>query len=289
MGRARGSNPVPRSRYGDYLRSDHWKQVRKRTLAKRRRICEFCYDPEHLDVHHNSYARLGKEQPEDLNVLCRRCHSLVHSYHENHHPNVDLSVVTRAVGLMVQEMRKKYPLGFAKGDLKVDLRRWVQQAQTGHTAVETKKKPNPFVPVNQRVDEHERRYAPTGGAEARLDGIPVIKPVPTIERVKVKPAPEDMPTRRRPCQKGWSRKAINKILSNEWFPTSSCWFCGGKKKKKMDLHFYPDGEEKILVCTGCHKGFHTQEDRYPHVSHDELLQAYRSMKRSKGAKTAARR
>ena len=32
-----------------------------------------------LDVHHKTYARLGCEAPEDLEVLCRACHDERHT------------------------------------------------------------------------------------------------------------------------------------------------------------------------------------------------------------------
>ena len=41
--------------------------------------CQACSSKDEiLDVHHNSYDRLGAEDPSDLIVLCRPCHSKVH-------------------------------------------------------------------------------------------------------------------------------------------------------------------------------------------------------------------
>jgi len=31
-----------------------------------------------LEVHHNSYAHVGREAPEDLVVLCGECHATFH-------------------------------------------------------------------------------------------------------------------------------------------------------------------------------------------------------------------
>ena len=42
--------------------------------------CQACSTKkEILDVHHNSYDRLGAEEPQDLIVLCRTCHGRVHN------------------------------------------------------------------------------------------------------------------------------------------------------------------------------------------------------------------
>lgn len=37
-----------------------------------------CQSRFRLQVHHKTYARLGKERLEDLQVLCFNCHKLIH-------------------------------------------------------------------------------------------------------------------------------------------------------------------------------------------------------------------
>ena len=69
---------VPRRRYSDYLESDHWQGVRVLALRRSGNKCQLCAGKKTLDVHHNSYARLGHEQPEDVVVLCRKCHAKHH-------------------------------------------------------------------------------------------------------------------------------------------------------------------------------------------------------------------
>lgn len=73
--------------YFAYLRSHHWRQLRKRRLAKARWRCERCgrVDPHHdarrgtrLHVHHKNYARLSNERMSDLMALCRACHARQH-------------------------------------------------------------------------------------------------------------------------------------------------------------------------------------------------------------------
>ena len=40
--------------------------------------CRICADTAALEVHHNTYERLGHERAADLVVLCRACHQLFH-------------------------------------------------------------------------------------------------------------------------------------------------------------------------------------------------------------------
>lgn len=64
--------------YQRYLKSAAWKA---RAAAARKRAggkCERCGYRGTLDAHHVTYERLGNERPEDLCVLCRGCHNLMH-------------------------------------------------------------------------------------------------------------------------------------------------------------------------------------------------------------------
>lgn len=60
--------------YKDYLKSSHWKDVRKRALENAKYRCALCPSNLNLEVHHKNYNRLGGEWDEDVVVLCRRCH-----------------------------------------------------------------------------------------------------------------------------------------------------------------------------------------------------------------------
>ena len=64
--------------YWSYLRTRHWKIVRKRALAAAEHRCFYCGATHPLDVHHLTYKRLGCELDEDLIVLCRECHDIEH-------------------------------------------------------------------------------------------------------------------------------------------------------------------------------------------------------------------
>lgn len=61
--------------YREYLESPAWRELRYRILTQRGRRCEACGDRGvTLQVHHRNYERLGHEEPEDLQILCVRCH-----------------------------------------------------------------------------------------------------------------------------------------------------------------------------------------------------------------------
>lgn len=66
----------PRMTYWDYLKTEAWKL--KADAAKRRAKfrCQVCNSKKNLQAHHRTYARLYKERPEDLTVLCAECHKL---------------------------------------------------------------------------------------------------------------------------------------------------------------------------------------------------------------------
>lgn len=62
-----------------YLVSPHWRETRKKKLEQVGNKCQRCKRKDQpLDVHHKTYARLGRERMSDLEVLCRECHDLEH-------------------------------------------------------------------------------------------------------------------------------------------------------------------------------------------------------------------
>jgi 5-methylcytosine-specific restriction endonuclease McrA len=60
--------------YLDYLESPEWWALRKRALQRANYRCERCGRQGALEIHHRDYGNLGKEQLEDLEVLCPPCH-----------------------------------------------------------------------------------------------------------------------------------------------------------------------------------------------------------------------
>lgn len=72
-------NVGARTRYEAYIRSDTWRRspMRRAELEASGGRCRLCARgaPEvAIDVHHNTYARLGRELLRDLCTLCRDCH-----------------------------------------------------------------------------------------------------------------------------------------------------------------------------------------------------------------------
>ncbi len=68
-----------RKRYKIYIHSDEWKVFRMTIIAQRGMMCERCGKSKgSVDCHHLSYVRLGHELPEDVKLLCRDCHDLMH-------------------------------------------------------------------------------------------------------------------------------------------------------------------------------------------------------------------
>ncbi len=72
--------------YRDYLKSEHWADLRKRywksklvTRNEEGRItCAYCNSTGLLNLHHKTYKRLGGEKLHDLILLCSLHHEAAH-------------------------------------------------------------------------------------------------------------------------------------------------------------------------------------------------------------------
>jgi len=64
--------------YNSYIQSPAWRAKRAEKIILQGGSCEHCGTTGNLHVHHLSYVRLGREKMEDLQVLCKRCHSRLH-------------------------------------------------------------------------------------------------------------------------------------------------------------------------------------------------------------------
>jgi len=69
------------SSYFDYIYSKAWGIVKDR-IHLRDKVCQGCSQKNGLDVHHKSYKHFGKEFDEELVLICRKCHNLVHKRHK---------------------------------------------------------------------------------------------------------------------------------------------------------------------------------------------------------------
>jgi len=64
--------------YKEYLRTNHWLDVRRRALNRANNKCQLCYNENKLQVHHKTYERRGHEHNSDVIVLCEKCHKKFH-------------------------------------------------------------------------------------------------------------------------------------------------------------------------------------------------------------------
>lgn len=68
--------------YREYLQSPLWQRKRLLALKRANFRCQSCNREGRLEVHHTTYAQLGREQMHHLLVLCRQCH-------QNEHDTID--------------------------------------------------------------------------------------------------------------------------------------------------------------------------------------------------------
>ena len=66
------------SKYENYLLSKEWAQIKLDLYIIRGRKCEVCAGERSLQIHHLTYKRIYNEEPEDLVILCRKCHVQAH-------------------------------------------------------------------------------------------------------------------------------------------------------------------------------------------------------------------
>lgn len=68
-----------RCNYSEYLASEDWANLRKRTIELQGNECQICGSGERLQVHHISYQNGPDPDLWDLVVLCKDCHNKVHT------------------------------------------------------------------------------------------------------------------------------------------------------------------------------------------------------------------
>lgn len=72
-----------RLRYKVHLDSEYWRKLRRQALKRAQNRCEWitrtgrrCTATNRLEVHHLHYRTFGREQLEDVQVLCPRHHAI---------------------------------------------------------------------------------------------------------------------------------------------------------------------------------------------------------------------
>ena len=72
---------IARRSLKEYYRTPEWRAKASRAKIRAGNRCQACgRSGVQLEVHHNTYERLGQELPTDLVVLCRNCHQLYHDH-----------------------------------------------------------------------------------------------------------------------------------------------------------------------------------------------------------------
>lgn len=160
--------------YTEYLQGKHWKGLRKTLCLKPESKCGGCSSKHHLQIHHISYDRLGKELPDDLVVLCDDCHKRVHDELDRLYPG-------RSTAWQTLRTRYIFPLLFD---------RTLDEAQT-HVAKRVAK----AAKRKQRKKDRRGRNAKKAAA-GRYATLPV-----NFERSKIKKRRKKKPGHMKPLSK----------------------------------------------------------------------------------------
>ena len=91
-----------------YLKSDHWKNLKKEKLLVNPN-CEECDTDRYLDIHHINYKNLYDVALEDLKTLCRKCHSKEHINPKFKPKDVKKEIIK---SIIRRKQKKRYVTGF---------------------------------------------------------------------------------------------------------------------------------------------------------------------------------
>ena len=64
--------------YSRYISSQHFRELRAERLKKDDYRCHRCRSAKNLHCHHITYERIGREDIDDVVMLCGSCHSTIH-------------------------------------------------------------------------------------------------------------------------------------------------------------------------------------------------------------------
>lgn len=68
-----------KEKYKKYLLSDEWAALKIDLFKHRGYSCERCCSKTKLHIHHLNYKNIFNEEPEDLIILCVKCHEKEHN------------------------------------------------------------------------------------------------------------------------------------------------------------------------------------------------------------------
>ena len=66
--------------YQEYLKSEHWKNLRGQKIRGKGAICEICGSKENINIHHMEYKNIYDIKAYQLRVLCKTCHETIHNH-----------------------------------------------------------------------------------------------------------------------------------------------------------------------------------------------------------------
>jgi hypothetical protein len=68
-----------KQQYNQYMKSDEWREFRKRIIRERGHACERCGQTRgEMHLHHLTYVRFMRELPQDVQLVCLACHKKEH-------------------------------------------------------------------------------------------------------------------------------------------------------------------------------------------------------------------
>lgn len=63
-----------------YLYSEHWEELKEKAFKHHGKKCHDCGSGMYLQVHHLRYKKVFDVTVEDLQIVCKTCHSKKHGY-----------------------------------------------------------------------------------------------------------------------------------------------------------------------------------------------------------------
>ncbi len=104
--------------YQAYLDSPYWQELKRLYYAAHPKArCVICKSRENLDLHHETYEHLGREDfthkstyRRDLVTLCRKHHALVHEYYKSARASgYPWVILKRIIGQHKKRLKKDLP------------------------------------------------------------------------------------------------------------------------------------------------------------------------------------
>ncbi len=93
--------------YREYLNSKEWAQTRCDLLTLRGAFCEVCGSAKMIQVHHLTYSNIRAEEPEDLIILCGKCHMAEHNIKRKKHRKQKMPSLKQPDFNSVEELFKR--------------------------------------------------------------------------------------------------------------------------------------------------------------------------------------